>query len=522
MNILDRAIEVVAPAAALRREEARARLELARGGQTRMVYEGAARSHRTGFRRFPASSANTELWQSLWQLRDVSRNYTRNNPYAANVVAKIPSNVVGAGIIPAVVSTNKRRKKALQDLVIEHLDTPAIDFDGRSNLYALQSLAARCMVEAGEALLVRYVPPAALKLSVPLQVRVLEPDYLDSTKHGAIDSGNFCFMGIEFDKNGRRVAYWIYDEHPGGTFGWKLPTSSRVAAQDVIHLYRVDRAGQARGIPWGAPCFVTMGDLGEWWDARLMREKIASCFTVFITGGDAPNLARSASERVSNEKTRAGTPLEVVEPGLIERLPSGVEVKFASPPQPAGEEAFMRLGARQIAIGYGVPYEIATGDMSQVSFISGRLGLLQFGRDIDQWRWHALIPHVCAGIGSWFLEAARIPLGGPAQARLDWTPPRRELVDPKSEVPAEIDAIRGGLWSRSESNRKSGFDPEEVEREVSEENQRTDDLKNVRFDSDGRFPKNTRGMEQVSTPDEGGTPPPAPASGGPNGQNAAR
>lgn len=509
-GLIDRAIEAVAPQTGLRRAEARARLAMHRG-DARMVYEGATRSHRTGFRRVTASSANTELWQQLWQLRDVSRNFTRNSPIAANIVGKIPSNVIGAGIIPAVVAQNKRRKKALQDLIAEHLDTPALDFDGRSNLYAIQSLATRIMVEAGEVLLVRYVPPARLRLAVPLQVRVLEPDYLDSTRQGALENGNFAFMGVEFDADGRRVAYWIYDEHPGGGLGWRLPQSKRIAAEDVIHLFRVDRAGQARGVPWGASCFVTIGDAGEWWDARLMREKIASCFTVFITGGDSPNLAQSAASGTVGQTTRTGTPLEVVEPGLIERLPANVDVKFASPPTVSGEETFMRIADRRICMGYGVPYEIGTGDMSQVSFISGRLGMLQFGRDIDQWRWHAVIPHVCAGIAKWFLEAARVPLGGPAQARLDWTPPRRELVDPKNEVPAEIDAIRGGLWSRSESNRKSGFDPEEVEREVSEENQRADALLNVRFDSDGRFPKATRGLEQVTTPADPGGDPPAPA-----------
>lgn len=482
MSWLDRAIENVAPRAGLRRAEARARLAMHRGFDVRMNYEGAARSHRTGFRRVSPASANVEIWQALWRLRDVSRGYTRNNPFAANIVAAIPSNVVGAGIAPEVIAANKKRKKALQELIREHLDTPAIDFDGRNNFGALQSLATRVMVEAGECLLVRYIPPPALRLPVPLQVRLLEPDFLDSAKHGPLPNGNFAFMGIEFNASGRRVAYWIFDEHPGGGLGWKLPNSRRVDASDVIHLYRVDRPGQVRGVPWGAPCFVTIGDLGEWWDARLMREKIASCFTVFVSGGDTQNFAAAAT----GQKTPSGTPLEVVEPGLIERLPANTEVTFASPPPVTGEEAFMRLGARQICVGYGVPYEIGTGDMSQVSFISGRLGMLQFGRNVDQWRWHCVIPHACAGVGGWFLDAARFALNGPAQARLDWSPPRREFVDPKVEVPAAIDAIRGGLSSRSEENRKSGYDPEELERQNAEDNARADAL-NLRFDSDGRF-----------------------------------
>jgi capsid protein len=88
------------------------------------------------------------------------------------------------------------------------------------------------------------------------------------------------------------------------------------------------------------------------------------------------------------------------------------------------------------------------------------------------------------------------------------------MVDPSVEVPAAIDAVRGGLSTRSEENRRLGFDPEEIEREASEENQRVDDLKNVRFDSDGRYPKATRGSELVSTPVKpGGVPAPTPGGG---------
>jgi capsid protein len=189
MNALDRLIGYLSPATAARRAFERVRLEGLR--QATAVYEGASRSSRTAWKRVGAGgSANVELGRSLWRLRDVSRDLVRNNPYAANIVGAIPANVVGAGIIPSVVVTaGKRVKQRLQGLVAEHLDTPAIDFDGRHNLYGLQNLAMRTIVEAGEVLVVRYVAPPALRLAVPLQVRVLEPDYLDAMKNGPVAGG---------------------------------------------------------------------------------------------------------------------------------------------------------------------------------------------------------------------------------------------------------------------------------------------------------------------------------------------
>lgn len=472
MNLLDRALRFIAPQWALRRATAR------------MAYDGAVRSHRTSGRRAMSTSAKAETQGSIERLRNVHRDLVRNNPLAARAVSAIAANVVGAGIEFAVLSPKKRLKTDLQRLAAQHLGTPAIDFDGRLTLYGLQSLIMRTVVESGEALIVRYLPDATQRLPVPLQVRVLEPDYLDDGKYGTAPGGGVIFQGIEFDARGRRVAYWLFDQHPGGDIGLRTPASNRVPASDVIHVYRLDRPGQVRGVPWGAPAIVTMWDLAEYKDAELMRQKIAACFAVFWTGAEGSNLGAKVSE---NERSRGDAPLETVEPGTIQRLPLGADVKFVTPPTVAGYADFLRVGARDVAAGYGVPYEIVTGDLSQVSFISGRLGQIQFQRDVEQWRWQMLIPHACDGIGAWFLEAAAIALGQPTnEVRLDWTPPRREMVDPKSEIPAMVASIRGGLSSRSEELRKLGYEPEAMDQEIAEDNRRADALGN-RFDSDGRY-----------------------------------
>lgn len=484
LNTLDRAIGYAFPRWGARRVEARARIEGLE--YVRAMYDGATKSSRSGFRGIGGTSANAEVLGGLSRLRDASRDLVRNNPYARSCVAGISGNVVGNGITPAVYSDSARTKKRVQDLLKEHLDTPLIDFDGRNNLYGLQDLITRTLVEAGEALVVRYTPPARMRLPVPAQVRVLDPDYLDGSKHGPQANGNVCFDGIEFEKTGRRAAYWLYEEHPGGGMTWSMPGSRRVPAEDVSHVFRVDRPGQARGIPWGAPVILTLWDLHDYEGAELLRQKIAACWAVFITGDSPKTLADKVS---TTEKTRAGTPLETVEPGSINRIPNGTAVTFGSPPAAQGFADVTRHSARKVGCGFGCPYEIASGDLSQVTFISGRLGLNRFDRDSGQWRSHIIIPHGCAPIGRWFLEAAMVPLNGPIKARIDWTPPPKFLVDPKIEVTAARERIRAGLSTRSEETRSLGFDPEDVELEFAEENERADNL-GLRFDSDGRYPMN--------------------------------
>lgn len=497
LSLLDRAIGAISPQRAASRLAARARIE----GLTRAtsLYDGAARTHRTAGKRISTSDANAEILYAASRLRDVSRDLGRNNPYAARAVAGIASNVVGSGIIPSVTGVSARRKKALQALIYEHLDTTAIDLEGRNTLYGLQSLAMRTVVESGEALIVRYRPKASLRLPVPLQVRVLEPDFLDQNRNGPMAGGNVCFQGIEFDPEGRRAAYWLYPEHPHGVGYRRYGTSKRVPADDVIHVYRVDRPGQARGIPWAAPVVMTLWDLADYEDAELLRQKIAACFAVFWIDRDSGQPTFNPDGSVASS---GGAPVDMLEPGMITRIDGASDIKFATPPLTTGYADFQRCGVRRCAVGYGVPYDLISGDLSQENFSGGRRGWLEFQRSIDTWRGHMLIPHACVGIGRWFLEAATIPLNGPTGARLDWTPPRREMIKPSEDIAAARDAIRAGLSSRSEEQRKFGHDPEVLEAEIAEDNRRAD-LADLKFDSDGRFPANA-----PLTP---------PAEGAPNG-----
>lgn len=485
-TLLDRAIGWALPEREARRVAARAQT----AGLTRAtaLYDGAARTHRTAGRRISTSDANAEILYAAQRLRDVSRDFGRNNPYAARAVAGIASNVVGAGIIPSVAAARPRVKEALQTLIRDHLDTPAIDIDGRHNLYGLEALICRTVVESGEALVVRYLPPAELRLPVPLQVRVLEPDFLDVNRTGPVANGNVCFQGIEFDRHGRRVAYWLYPEHPHGVGYRRMGlTAQRVPAADVIHVYRVDRPGQARGIPWAAPVVMTLWDLAEYEDAELLRQKIAACFAVFWNDpsddGHGPQADRGGLS------SQSGNPVDMLEPGMMQRLTGGATVSFATPPTTQGYPDYLRSGLRRVAVGYGVPYDLISGDLSQENFSGGRRGWLEFQRAIDVWRWHMLIPHACEGIGRWFLQAAAVPLNGPVQARLEWTPPRREMIKPSEEIAAARDAIRAGLSSRSEEQRKLGHDPEVIEAEIAQDNARAD-RDRLKFDSDGRFPAN--------------------------------
>lgn len=62
---------------------------------------------------------------------------------------------------------------------------------------------------------------------------------------------------------------------------------------------------------------------------------------------------------------------------------------------------------------------------------------------------------------------------------------RDDPVDPTREIPAMIKEVRAGFASRQGQVRRLGHDPEEIERELLEDQERAD-LKGFTFETDAR------------------------------------
>ena len=284
MSRLDRALMHLAPGLAASRAANRIKAEMLARRLTEMRYDGASYGRRTATLRDSSADADAAAARrAVMSAR--AHDLIRNNPWARRAQDVMANHVVGDGIIPKLTGGTPELRKDGLGQIERHLDSTMIDFEGRQNLYGLQQLAFRAMVEGGECLVVPVFEPQR-RGALPLQLRVLEADYLDVTLYGQSPEvpGNTVFEGIEYDPKGRRVAYWLYDQHPGTDnpkAGGMYRRSTRHPAGRVIHLYRQDRPGQMRGVTWFAPVMVALADLADYQDAQIMRQKIASCFTAF-------------------------------------------------------------------------------------------------------------------------------------------------------------------------------------------------------------------------------------------------
>lgn len=470
-NRLDDIIGYFSPEKQVKRAQARRALEVLRN------YEGAKKGRRTKNWKTTNASANVEIGRDLPTLRDRSRDLVRNNPYIERGIRGIQTNLIGRGIMTQInLSRSKRAERQLQDAYRFWTRSVNFDYDQRSNLVSMQRLISRSFVESGEV----FVRRRFVNGPFPIAYQVLESDFLDSdfAPRTEKSTGNRIIQGIELDSDGRRVAYHFFKEHPGNVSKFAIINNRetiRVPADEVYHLYRLDRPGQLRGVPWAAPIMLRTRDLDEYEDAQLVRQKIASCFSVFIhdSQGIDANLTQDEIDEIG------GT----VEPGIIEVLPNGKTISLANPPGVENYKEYTSVNLHAIASGLGVSYEILTGDLSEVNFSSLKAGRDEFEANLVAWRWDILIPHFMEPITQDFLRTSLL-LGINSEGA-DWsfTPPAKRMVDPVKEVPAKIQEIRGGLQTWGDAVRERGHEPEKQLEEISKFKEQMDE-KGIILDSD--------------------------------------
>ena len=219
--------------------------------------------------------------------------------------------------------------------------------------------------------------------------------------------GNVVRCGIEFDALGRRVAYHLYRSHPED--GRLVPMSGqggletvRVDAREVIHLYRVLRPGQIRGEPWLSRALVKLNELDQYDDAELVRKKTAAMFAGFVT-------RQSPEDNLMGEggPDGDGIALAGLEPGTLQLLEPGEDIKFSEPADVGGSYSeFLRTQFRAVAAALGITYEQLTGDLTGVNYSSIRAGLLEFRRRCEMVQHGVLVHQLCRPVWSAWMKQA--------------------------------------------------------------------------------------------------------------------
>jgi lambda family phage portal protein len=496
VNILDKTVSYFSPKLGLQRARARAATEVL------LRYEGARPTRNSEGWIATGSGANVEVGGDMSRLRNRVRDLVRNNSHCRKALRIWSTNVVGTGIMPRANTGDKK----LDAIIDANFKTWAktCDADGQLDFFGLQALIARTERMSGECL-VRYRINSSVKTGSPLELQLLEPDFIDATKQFFPDpTGNYCILGVRFNQRGKRIGYWLYNRHPGELIVQNLKTfiSQLVSAEEIQHIYYKERPGQVRGVPDFSTIITKLRDLGDYADAELVRKKIEACLAAFVEspdGADAPPLGQTTL-------SPKGQRIEEFSPGMVAYTNPGEKVTLNNPVASGGYRDYKTTELHEIAAGAGVMYEQISGDISQVNYSSYRAGHLEFRGDVEQYRWLLFIPMAMTPIWNRFIDtlviAGEIP---EANYGVKWTPPTFQSIDPEKDANAQEKKVRGGTLTLPEAVAEEGHDFEEQMAEIAATNKRLDELK-ILLTTDPRNFDN-RGMLHGAAAEETGETP---------------
>jgi lambda family phage portal protein len=450
------------------------------------AYEAAGHGRRLSAWHPSSSGPNRTTFASLQTLRNRSRDAVRNDWQAAAALRVRVSNIVGTGIMPRPQTDDETLKAKLCDLWDAWV--PNADADGILDYYGMQALAERCRSEGGEVFIRARARPASMGLAVPVQFQLLEPEMIPLYS-ADLPNGNSIIEGIEFNKYGDRVAYWVYKWHPGDALtpahtvaGFGLTDCVRVPADQVAHIYVPQRIGQIRGVPDGTARIAKLRTVADFDDAVLARQHTANLFTGFIKKNAPTPDGIDPLTGGAQEYDYTGAPMASLEPGSMQELLPGEDVVFAEPPDAGATYAdFSRWQMLGITAADGIPYELMTGDISGTSDRTLRVILNEFHRMCEQAQWHILIPGLCVWVRQQWTKFAQ--LAGALNAteaaeavRCHWAPQAWAYVNPLQDVQARTLEIEAGLRSRTSAISERGDDPVHVDEERAADIKREKDL----------------------------------------------
>lgn len=413
----------------------------------------------------PPAQGPVKALEGAERLRRRAHDAVANDWAAGSSTQKWVTNLVGVGITP--VWKDRRYRDVWQ------VFAKTADADSVLDAYGLQVLGARAMFEAGEVFLRERPRRSTSPLEVPVQVQLLESEFcplLDTDQWPGLPEGNRIVQGIEVNRYGERTAYWFHKAHPDDGKVIAKDDLIRVAASQVSHLYEVNRPGQIRGVSPLANILLRLRSTGDLEDAVLERQKLANLFAMFITR-DLPDVSAVDVDPLTGLPVfydNTGAPLATLEPGVSHELKPGEDVKFAAPP-PVGVTyaEYLRGLLTGAAAGQGLPYELMSGDIKDVSDRTLRVLINEFRRYCQQRQWITLIPRLCQPMVDWCMRAAvlrgLVPPSRLAEASAPtWRPQGWEYIHPVQDAQGKRILLDMGVISKTALIGERGDDRDQV------------------------------------------------------------
>ncbi|MDR2763122.1 MAG: phage portal protein [Planctomycetaceae bacterium] len=336
-------------------------------------------------------------------LRNRSRYEVANNAYARGLVLTLAATCVGTGPRLQILSDDDEFNK--------NVEMEFASWSESIRLFELLQTMRIAKITDGEAFAAILKNPK-IKHPVEIDIRLIESDRVMSPYPTFDDKVD----GITYDKYGNPFRYYVSSEHPGDSSCFSVKFST-IPADYMIHWYRVDRAGQSRGLPEIMPALPLFAQLRRYTLAVLAAAETAADFAAVLYT-DAP----------ANGEAQPLDPLDVIslEKRMATVMPDGWKLGQIRAEHPNTTYAeFKREILSEIGRCLQVPVNILLGDSSKHNYASGRLDHQTFFKSIkvEQTSCEQVVLNPIFDI--WYRDAIRIGL---------FTPPTNSFLYEKSSV----------------------------------------------------------------------------------------
>lgn len=313
-----------------------------------------------------------------------------------------------------------------------------------------------------------------VKHRVKLDVWPVEADQVTTPDLSAWNDP-WAVDGIKFDENGNPLYYTILKYHPGDTLRAWPRQYDKYEASKVLHWYRPDRPGQARGVPEITAALPLFAQMRRYTLAVIGAAEIAAMIAgVMYTDSPADDGATpsiEAMDRVEFERNALLT------------LPRGWRSEQFDAKQPVSTyPQFKAEILNEIGRSVGAPFNVVAGNSSGYNYSSGRLDHIPYQRNIwierERFR-HRVLDRT---FHPWAEEYRRIAstegleLPDVSRWSWEWQWDGFDSADPQKDAQAIRERLELNLTTLAEECAAQGRDWSEVLRQRAVEKQIMDEL----------------------------------------------
>lgn len=505
MNLIDNMVSAISPKAGAKR--AKKRLEISAFEMKRDAISsvsgklgglisnsgyshGGASHERPATKRWDSESLSPErdIEENRKTLRERSRDLYMNSPMGAAAINSTRTNVVGGGLIPKpridydFLHIDRETAEMMENAIKKEFalwaESTFCDNNDQNNFYELQQIAFADWLKNGEEFcLIKYgdenpIMPYQLRLKLVEADRICSPDSYSGEYTGfkkQLSNGNKIMNGVEIDREGKVVAYYICSTFPGDNDYLEKTEWVRIEKRgkktgnpNILHIFNAERADQYRGVPFLAPVIEALKQVTRYTEAEITAAVLGAVFSVFVTTQNAvpPDYTGIDSDDALLEDEDKDE-IVLSTGASVHYLDENEDVKQIQAAHPSSSfDSF--INAMSVHIGaaleiapevlqkkFAASYSAAKGAMTE-SWKTFRMRRAWFVRDFCQEVYNL-----------WFNEAVskgRIvapgyftnPLIRKAYTRCTWTGPAPGALDPGKEVDAAVKRIDAGLSTHEE------------------------------------------------------------------------